>query len=224
MRRDPEHEREFANIMNDYVARNQRVQTTKERVKMRRLYFMLPDLDTTKTVVDELLLKRIDEHHIHIVAKEGTAMGDLPEANLLQKSDFIPAMERGLAVGGITGILAGIAAVTFPPAGLILGGGAILGTSLAGAGNARPRLVIGFAAETENVVAHAQAKLAKKGCDWILANDVSSGTDTFGGAENEIHLVEAEGVTDWPRMTKEAVAERLALRIADHLAAEGGTA
>ncbi|MGD2054627.1 MAG: DUF1269 domain-containing protein [Gammaproteobacteria bacterium] len=101
---------------------------------MRRLYFMVPDIDTAQTVVDELLLKRIDEHHIHVVAKEGTPMGDLPEANLLQKSDFIPAMERGLAVGGITGVLAGIAAVTFPPAGLILGGGAILGTSLAGAG------------------------------------------------------------------------------------------
>jgi len=101
---------------------------------MRRLYFMLPDLDTAKTVVDELLIKRVDEHHIHVVAQEGAPMGDLPEANLLQKSDFIPAMERGLAVGGITGVLAGIAAVTFPPAGLVLGGGAILGTSLAGAG------------------------------------------------------------------------------------------
>jgi len=95
---------------------------------------MVPDIDTANTVVDELLLKRVDDHHIHVVAKEGTPMGDLPEANLLQKSDFIPAMERGLAVGGITGVLAGIAAVTFPPAGLILGGGAILGTSLAGAG------------------------------------------------------------------------------------------
>lgn len=101
---------------------------------MRRLYFMVPNIDTANTVVDELLLKRVDEHHIHVVAKEGTPMGDLPEANLLQKSDFIPAMERGLAVGGITGVLAGIAAVTFPPAGLVLGGGAILGTSLAGAG------------------------------------------------------------------------------------------
>ena len=101
---------------------------------MRRLYFMVPDIDTANKVVDELLLKRVDDHHIHVVAKEGTPMGDLPEANLLQKSDFIPAMERGLAVGGITGVLAGIAAVTFPPAGLILGGGAILGTSLAGAG------------------------------------------------------------------------------------------
>ena len=101
---------------------------------MRRLYFMLPDLDTTNTVVNELLLKRNDEHHMHIIAKEGTPLGDLPEAGLLQKSDFIPAVERGVAVGGVTGLLAGIAAITFPPAGLILGGGAVLATSLAGAG------------------------------------------------------------------------------------------
>ncbi len=101
---------------------------------MRRLYFMLPDLATTRKVVDELLLKRIHSEHIHVVAKEGTELEDLPEATLFQKSDFIPAIERGLAVGGITGILAGIAAVTFPPAGLVLGGGAILATSLAGAG------------------------------------------------------------------------------------------
>ena len=101
---------------------------------MRRLYFMVPSIDTANTVVDELLLKRVDEHHIHVVAKEGTPMGDLPEANLFQKSDFIPAMERGLAVGGITGLLAGIAAISFPPLGVVFGGGAVLGTSLAGAG------------------------------------------------------------------------------------------
>lgn len=101
---------------------------------MRRLYFLLPSLSIANQVVDELLLKRIDEHHIHVVAKEGTPLGNLPEANLLQKSDFIPALERGLAVGGVTGMLAGVAAVTFPPAGLVLGGGAILGVSLAGAG------------------------------------------------------------------------------------------
>ena len=101
---------------------------------MRRLYFLLPSISMTNKVVDELLLKRIDDHHIHVVAKEGIPLGDLPEANLLQKSDFIPAVERGLAVGGITGMLAGLAAITFPPAGLVLGGGAVLGTSLAGAG------------------------------------------------------------------------------------------
>ena len=101
---------------------------------MRRIYFTVPDLTTAHTVVDELLLKRVEERHIHVIAKEGTPLGDLPEANLLQKSDFIPAMERGLAMGGITGVLAGIAAITLPPAGLVLGGGAILATGLLGAG------------------------------------------------------------------------------------------
>lgn len=100
---------------------------------MRRLYFTLPDISTAKTVVDELLLKRINSNHIHVLARDGTALGDLPEASLFQKSDFIPAVERGLAVGGITGILAGIIIVSFPPAGLTLTGSAILATGLAGA-------------------------------------------------------------------------------------------
>jgi phosphopantothenoylcysteine decarboxylase/phosphopantothenate--cysteine ligase len=91
--------------------------------------------------------------------------------------------------------------------------------TLSAAGNARPQLVIGFAAETENVVANAQAKRASKGCDWLLANDVSPETGTFGGADNTIHLVHAEGVEDWPRMSKENVADRLAERIAATLGA-----
>ncbi len=74
--------------------------------------------------------------------------------------------------------------------------------------------MIGFAAETEKVIAHAKAKLAKKGCDWILANDVSPDSGTFGGAENSVHLIDAEGVEDWPRLSKELVAERLGQRIA----------
>ncbi len=96
--------------------------------------------------------------------------------------------------------------------------------SLAGAGNARPRLVIGFAAETENIIEHAKAKLEAKGCDWILANDVSVGTDTFGGAENAVHLIDAQGAASWPRMTKEAVAEKLSRRIAERLDEPGGSA
>jgi len=89
--------------------------------------------------------------------------------------------------------------------------------SLANAGNRRPALVIGFAAETQKVVANAKAKLKKKGCDWILANDVAPATGTFGGEENTIHLVRAEGVEDWPTMSKDGVAETLAGRIADAL-------
>ncbi len=86
--------------------------------------------------------------------------------------------------------------------------------TLSAAGNARPQLVIGFAAETENVVANAQTKLKSKGCDWLLANDVSPESGTFGGADNTIHLISADGVEDWPRMSKEDVADRLADRVA----------
>ena len=82
----------------------------------------------------------------------------------------------------------------------------------------RPRLVIGFAAETEKVVEHAQAKRAKKGCDWIVANDVSAATGTFGGNANTVHLVTGSGVEDWPTLAKTEVAARLAQRVAAHLA------
>ena len=75
----------------------------------------------------------------------------------------------------------------------------------------RPRLLIGFAAETENVIANAQAKLLRKGCDWIIANDVSG--DVMGGAANAVHLVTADGVESWERMAKADVAERLAARV-----------
>jgi phosphopantothenoylcysteine decarboxylase/phosphopantothenate--cysteine ligase len=80
----------------------------------------------------------------------------------------------------------------------------------------RPALVVGFAAETETVVENAVAKRARKGCDWIVANDVSG--DVMGGAENTVHLVTAQGVEDWPRMPKEQVAARLATRLAEHFA------
>lgn len=81
----------------------------------------------------------------------------------------------------------------------------------------RPKLVIGFAAETERVVEFARAKRLRKGCDWILANDVSEGSGVMGGAENEVVLISEAGEESWPRMSKQAVAERLAARIAEAL-------
>ncbi len=81
----------------------------------------------------------------------------------------------------------------------------------------RPGLVVGFAAETDDVIENATAKRARKGCDWIVANDVAPGTGTFGGAQNTVHIISETGVEDWPRMAKEAVAQRLAARIADAL-------
>ncbi|WP_291199792.1 bifunctional phosphopantothenoylcysteine decarboxylase/phosphopantothenate--cysteine ligase CoaBC [Hyphomonas sp.] len=80
----------------------------------------------------------------------------------------------------------------------------------------RPRLVIGFAAETHDVEALAIDKRARKGCDWIVANDVSG--DVMGGNENEIYLITAEGAEHWPRLAKDDVSRRLAARVADALA------
>lgn len=101
---------------------------------MRRIYFLAPNVASAKAIVNELLLARIDERHIHVLAKEGTTLEDLPEAKLAQASDLIPSLERGAAAGGLTGLLAGLVAVSFPPAGVVLGGGALLGIALLGAG------------------------------------------------------------------------------------------
>ncbi len=81
----------------------------------------------------------------------------------------------------------------------------------------RPKLVVGFAAETEKVAEHAAAKRLRKGCDWIVANDVSEGSGVMGGAENAVTLISAAGSEDWPRMSKEMVARKLAARIAEAL-------
>jgi phosphopantothenoylcysteine decarboxylase/phosphopantothenate--cysteine ligase len=89
--------------------------------------------------------------------------------------------------------------------------------TLSAKGPARPRLVVGFAAETDDLLDNAAAKRARKGCDWIVANDVSPETGIMGGTENVIHLVTEAGTEHWPRLSKQDVAERLADRIAQAL-------
>lgn len=91
--------------------------------------------------------------------------------------------------------------------------------SVAQMATGRPKLVVGFAAETENVTAHATAKRARKGCDWIVANDVSPGTGIMGGSENAVTILDDGGAETWDRMGKDEVARRLALRIATALGA-----
>tara|TARA_R110002072_G_scaffold98992_1_gene217809 strand:+ start:2312 stop:3532 length:1221 start_codon:yes stop_codon:yes gene_type:complete len=90
--------------------------------------------------------------------------------------------------------------------------------ALSAAGNQRPALVVGFAAETDDLIGNATAKRTRKGCDWIVANDVSPDTGTFGGDTNTVHLISATGAEDWPAMRKTDVADRLAERIAGHFA------
>lgn len=92
--------------------------------------------------------------------------------------------------------------------------------TIATAGPRRPKLVIGFAAETDALIDNARAKLARKNCDWIVANSVARGA-VFGQADNLVHLVTASGVEDWPRLSKTEVAERLARRVADWMKTPG---
>ncbi len=103
-----------------------------------------------------------------------------------------------------------------PPALALVPNPDILAT-ISAMGPERPRLVVGFAAETHDLRVHAQDKLRRKGCDWIVANDVSPSTGIMGGLENEVHLVTAAGIEDWPRLSKDEVAARLAHRIAEAL-------
>jgi hypothetical protein len=100
---------------------------------LKRLYFLVPDVDTARKIVDELLLVHIPYEHIHVLARAETPLEELPEAGLAQKSDLVPALERGLAVGGSAGVVAGLLALAFPPAGVVAAGGAILFGALGGA-------------------------------------------------------------------------------------------
>ncbi|MBC7636224.1 MAG: bifunctional phosphopantothenoylcysteine decarboxylase/phosphopantothenate--cysteine ligase CoaBC [Acetobacteraceae bacterium] len=104
-----------------------------------------------------------------------------------------------------------------PPALVLVPNPDILAT-ISSPGPNRPRLVVGFAAETNDLIANAQDKRRRKGCNWIVANDVSPATGIMGGTENEVHLVTEAGIEPWPRLGKDEVAHRIAQRIADALA------
>ena len=101
---------------------------------MQRLYFVIPTVQSCREIVNELLLARIEERYMHVMAKDDKVPSDLPQANLLQKSDIVPALERGITIGGATGLFAGILAYSFQSAGLEVGGFAILSICLAGGG------------------------------------------------------------------------------------------
>ena len=99
---------------------------------MRRLYFLVPDVTVAHAIVDDLLVARIPERQIHVVAREGTALGNLPEAGLAQKTDLIPAIERGIGLGGVTGTLAGLVVIAIPGAAVVSAGALVLALALGG--------------------------------------------------------------------------------------------
>ena len=101
---------------------------------MRRLYFLVPEPTTARAIVDDLLRARITWRHIHVLANHSVALEQLPQASLLQSSDVVHSLERGVALGGATGALLGLVALVFPPAGLTIAGGAVVALTLTGAG------------------------------------------------------------------------------------------
>ena len=104
-----------------------------------------------------------------------------------------------------------------PPPTLVLAANPDILATLSAPGPQRPRIVVGFAAETDRLLEHAGAKLAAKGCDLIVANDVSAAGHAFGGDTNAVHLVDADGVESWPPLPKAAIGARLARRLAQRL-------
>jgi hypothetical protein len=144
----------------------------------RRLYFMLPDTASARSIRDELLLAQIENSHIHVMAKDGVPLNDLHEASILQKSDFVHGAETGLAVGGGIGIVAGLVAVFFPPAGIDLQFVTILLTALIGAA---------FGAWVSSMVASSIPNSRLKTFETrIAAGDVLMMADVPAGRVSEI--------------------------------------
>lgn len=101
---------------------------------MRRLYVLLPNADRCQAVVADLEAQGVPQAHLHALAGLGQELKDLPAANIWQRTELAHALERGIGLGGVAGLLGGLLAIAFPPAGIVLGGGALLAGAAAGAG------------------------------------------------------------------------------------------
>ncbi len=101
---------------------------------MRRLFFLTPNVNSCQAIVKELENTGVPERHLHVIASIEQALDDLPEAGILQKTELLHGIEVGAGLGGTAGILGGLLAMAFPPTGLVLGGGALLVGTAAGAG------------------------------------------------------------------------------------------
>lgn len=130
---------------------------------MKRLYFLLPDIETTHQVVNKLLGAGVEEDNMYVVARDDAQTHDLPEAGVTEASDITGSVGRGVAAGGVTGVLAGLTAMVFPPAGIVIGGGVVAATGLAGAGfGAWASSMIGISHDNPQVQDYADAIQAGK--------------------------------------------------------------
>lgn len=132
---------------------------------MRRLHVLMPDQASTKALVSELQGAGIPEQHLHVVASLAQDLDGLPEATIWQKTELAHGIEWGIGLGGVAGLLGGVLAVTFPPAGLVLGGGALLAGAVGGAGvGAIVHAMLGSHEHNHELDAYSQAI----GEGWLL--------------------------------------------------------
>ncbi len=165
---------------------------------MLRMYFLAPDVETTSNIVSELLEFGLEDKHIHVIGNdhEKIEKAHLHEAGILESSDLLPAIRRGLLYGGTTGLLAGIAFVTFPPAGLALGGAAVFGAGALGAGfGAWMSSMIGVSVKDVGVEHFEQA--VKNG-HYLMLVDVDK--DLFPKVEPLVHSHHPEVDIQWVDM------------------------
>ena len=124
----------------------------------RRLYFLVPNIDTAHAVVDKLKQNDVSEDDMSVVARDSVQTSDLPQADVSETSDLVGSAERGAAAGGVTGVVAGLAAMAFPPAGLAIGGGLVAATGVVGAGfGAWASSMIGIRHDNEQIEAYEKA-------------------------------------------------------------------
>ncbi|MES1941292.1 hypothetical protein T5B8_13690 [Salinisphaera sp. T5B8] len=124
----------------------------------RRLYFLVPNIDTAHAVVDKLKQNDVSEDDMSVVARDSVQTSGLPQADVSQTSDLVGSAERGAAAGGVTGVVAGLAAMAFPPAGLAIGGGLVAATGVVGAGfGAWASSMIGIRHDNEQIETYEKA-------------------------------------------------------------------
>lgn len=165
---------------------------------MERLILLADRRESAHAVVDTLRDQGIDDAHLHVIASDGTALDDLPEASLTETTDVLPAATRGVAIGATSGMLLGLATAVIAPAGLVVGGGAVVAGTLGGASfGAFASALIGSSVPNSQIDEYA--KHVEQGSILVIAEVDESRVDELRKHLTDAHAdVEVKGLKDWP--------------------------
>ncbi len=162
---------------------------------MRRLFFLTPDVDSCQNIIKELKATGVPQRHLHVIASIEQPLDDLPEAGMLQKTELLHGFEIGAGLGGTAGILGGLLAMTFPPAGIVLGGGALLAGAAAGAGFGAVVSAL-MSSHEHNHELLAFQRAIEAGRDSVDGGCAQGGSRSDQGADSERIILKPRSV--WP--------------------------